>query len=197
MAENILFVNSCIRGKNVSRTYKLSDFFIKKYMESKKDCVLKEIILDELNLKPFNSDMIERRNIEVSERKTDELISLAIEFAKFDTIIVATPYWDLSFPSMLRVFYEHISVSGITFKYEKDGTPKGLCKAKKALYITTSGGYMGDNNYGYEYTKELFNFIGIKNTYILKAEGLDIEENNADDIIDKAIKEAEVLGEKF
>ncbi len=197
MAENVVIVNACLRVKNISRTFELGNFFVKKYMGGKKDAVLKEYLLSDMDLKPFNKEMVEERDKEVSEGKEDKLIKLAEEFSKADTVIVMAPYWDMSFPSALKIFFEHISVCGVTFKYEKDGTPKGLCKANKAVYITTAGGYIGDFNYGYDYTKGLFNFLGIDDVYFLSAEGLDIIGNNTDEILSNAKKEAEILSEKF
>lgn len=197
MSENILFVNACVRGKSISRTFEMASFFIKKYMEKNKDIVLKEINIGELNLKPLNGEMVAERDRELAERKSHELIKLAEEFAKYDMIIVAAPYWDMMFPALLKVYYEYISVSGITFRYENDGTPKGLCAAKKAVYITTAGGYIGNSNYGYDYTKGLFEFFGINDVYFLKAEGLDIYGNNAEEILGEAKKEAEILSEKL
>ena len=68
MAENVLIVNACLRGKNVSRTYELGNFFVKKYMNGKKDIVLKEYLLSDMDLKPFNKEMIEERDKEVSDK---------------------------------------------------------------------------------------------------------------------------------
>ena len=197
MSDKVLLVNACMRGKNESRTYDLANFFLKKYMEIHKDAELKEIILEELNLKPFDKNMLEERDRAVKEGKDKTIINLAEDFSKYDMIVVAAPYWDMMFPSILKVFYEYIAVSGVTFKYEADGTPKGLCNAKKAVYITSAGGYIGGNNYGYDYTKGLFEFMGIKENYILKAEGLDIYGNDVEEIMNGAKKEAEILSEKI
>lgn len=74
----------------------------------------------------------------------------AKQFAYADTIIIAAPYWDLSFPSMLKVYIENIYVTGIVSKYGKDGVPIGLCKASELTYVTTAGGpYNPDFSYGY------------------------------------------------
>lgn len=192
--ENILLVNSCIKGREESRTYELATFFINKYVHGRKDVNIKEIVVNELNIKPF---MIAERDDEVKEKKTDKLIKLAKEFAQYDTIVIAAPYWDMMFPSALKIYYEHISVSGITFAYGQKGEEIGLCKAKKAVYITTSGGYIGNRNFGYEYTKSLFNFMGINDIYFIKAEGLDIIGNDAEKAMIEAKKEAEILSEKI
>lgn len=195
--ENILLVNSCIKGREESRTYELATFFINKYVHGRKDVNIKEIVVNELNIKPFTKEMIAERDDEVKEKKTDKLIKLAKEFAQYDTIVIAAPYWDMMFPSALKIYYEHISVSGITFAYGQKGEEIGLCKAKKAVYITTSGGYIGNRNFGYEYTKSLFNFMGINDIYFIKAEGLDIIGNDAEKAMIEAKKEAEILSEKI
>lgn len=195
--ENILLVNSCIKGREESRTYELATFFINKYVHGRKDVNIKEIAVNELNIKPFTKEMIAERDDEVKEKKTDKLIKLAKEFAQYDTIVIAAPYWDMMFPSALKIYYEHISVSGITFAYGEKGEEIGLCKAKKAVYITTAGGYIGNRNFGYEYTKSLFNFMGINDIYFIKAEGLDIIGNDAEKAMIEAKKEAEILSEKI
>ena len=195
--ENILLVNSCIKGREESRTYELATFFINKYVHGRKDVNIKEIVVNELNIKPFTKEMIAERDDEVKEKKTDKLIKLAKEFAQYDTIVIAAPYWDMMFPSALKIYYEHISVSGITFAYGQKGEEIGLCKAKKAVYITTSGGYIGNRNFGYEYTKSLFNFMGINDIYFIKAEGLDVIGNDAEKAMIEAKKEAEILSEKI
>lgn len=198
MAENILFINACIRGKDVSRTYKLSSFFIKNYISNNKDVVLKEIALEDIQLNPLNKiDINKRDELVKSDDRESDLIKFADEFSKADTIIIAAPYWDMAFPSALKIYIEHVCVCGITFKYEADGREVGLCRAKKALYITTSGGTIAENNYGYEYVNAIFKFLGIEKTYFLSAENLDIVGNDADKIMSDAEKEAEILSEKF
>lgn len=69
----------------------------------------------------------------------DPMFRYAKQFANADEIVVAAPFWDLSFPAKLKIYLEQIAVAGITFRYT-NGRPTGLCKAKKLTYITTSGG---------------------------------------------------------
>ena len=197
MGKSILFVNSCVRGKEVSRTYELALFFINKFIENNKEYTFKELNISELGLKYFDKEMIEERDNAVNEGNDSKIIALAKDFKEHDMIVVAAPYWDMMFPSVLKIYYEHIAASGVTFKYENDGTPKGLCNADKAVYVTTAGGFIGTNNYGFDYTKGLFEFFGIKETFILKAEGLDIWGNDSEFIIKEAKKEAEILAEKI
>lgn len=98
-----------------------------------------------------------------------------ILFANADTVVIAAPYYDLSFPAMLKQYFEQINVLGLTFTYSETGTPKGLCKAKDLYYVTTAGGPIISDEFGFGYVKALAKcFYGIENVYQIKAEGLDI-----------------------
>ena len=93
----------------------------------------------------------------------------------------------MSFPSVLKIYFENITVSGITFEYSKEGRPVGKCNAKQLYYTTTSGGYIGNNNFGFDYIKALAqNFFGIKDVRFASAEGLDIFGADVGSIMDKA-----------
>ena len=61
------------------------------------------------------------------------MFSLAKEFAIADTIVIAAPYYDLSFPAMLKQYFEQINVLGVTFTYSDSGIPEGLCKARRSI----------------------------------------------------------------
>ena len=62
----------------------------------------------------------------------------ARDIASADRILIAAPFWDMSFPAVLKCFFEQTSLFDVTFT--DDGTTcVGLCKAPKVLYITTRG----------------------------------------------------------
>lgn len=104
------------------------------------------------------------------------MFTLARQFAEADTIVIAAPYWDLSFPAMLKVYFEHINVVGITFRYSPEGFPIPLCKAKKLCYVMTAGGSYVPEEFGFGYVKALATaFYGIGDCELIKAVGLDIE----------------------
>ena len=117
----------------------------------------------------------------------------AHEMQGADLIVVAAPYWDLTFPAALKVYLEWSSVLGITFHYTLEGKQEGLCKAGNLVYITTSGGPIGDNNFGYDYLRGLSGMFGISRTHCLTAEGLDVWGNDTQAILNRAKKQAEKL----
>ena len=62
-----------------------------------------------------------------------------------------------------------------------------MCKAKSLYYVTTAGGYIGENNFGFDYIKAVSSgFFGIEDVRFFSAEGLDIYGADIDDIMKKA-----------
>lgn len=134
-----------------------------------------EIDLQREGLSPLDRELLERREALLREGRTDDpMLRYARQFAEADEIVIAAPYWDLSFPSILKIYLEQITVAGITFEY-KDGRPKGLCRAQRLTYITTSGGEIF-SDFGYSYVKALANdFYGIENTVAIRAMNMDVD----------------------
>jgi FMN-dependent NADH-azoreductase len=62
----------------------------------------------------------------------------ARDIASADRILIAAPFWDMSFPADLKCFFEQTSLFDVTFT-DNGTTCVGLCKAPKVLYITTRG----------------------------------------------------------
>ncbi len=118
---------------------------------------------------------------------SDKMFRFAKEFSEANEIVIAAPYWDLSFPSILKCYFEAICVNGLTFRYGEGGQVIPLCNCERLIYVTTAGGYIGENNHGYEYVKALCNnLLGIENTICISAEGLDIIGNDVEKILANA-----------
>lgn len=185
--EKILFVNSCVREG--SRTLSLA----KSVLDKLEGEVLEVNIACE-NLKPLDGKTLEEREeLILKNTFSGDIFRYAKEFAAADTVVIAAPYWDLSFPALLKIYLEHITVSGITFQYKK-GVPQGLCRATRLIYVTTSGGTIYDN-FGYDYVKALAQKLyGISEVLLFKAENLDINGKDADEIL-KIAKQDVKIGE--
>lgn len=200
--EHTLFVNSCMREKNISRTYKLAYEFISFYKKQNPESIINEIELKSENLYSLKNEQIQMRSdlIEKGDLKNNEF-KYANQFANADKIIIAAPFWDLSFPSILKIYIENISVLNIAFKYTEKGSV-GLCKAKKLLFITTRGGTyinspLSHLESGVDYIKSISIMFGIDSFDVLAAEGLDEIQNNPKEIMHEAINNAEVLARRW
>lgn len=178
--EKILFINACVRDN--SRTLELT-----KHILSKLQGNIEEIKLFNINIPPLDKKGLKRRENAFKNKdfSSDEFL-FAKQFASAEIIVVGAPYWDLMFPAVLKNYFENVTVNGLTFGYSENGIPYGLCKAKKLIYVTTSGGYI-INNFGFDYVNALSkSFYGIGEVQLVKAEGLDICGANVAKIIEDA-----------
>lgn len=177
----ILFINACVRGE--SRTRRLAEKLLHQLGD------YEEVNLNKTDLQPISEEVLEKRNAYITAGNFNSpIFDYAKQFAAADIIVIAAPYWDFSFPSILRVYLEHIYVTGIVSKYGKDGRPSGLCKAGKLFYVTTAGGpYLP--NYSYDYLQHLAKeCFGIAETYLIKAEMLDVDGFDVESILCQAEK---------
>jgi len=70
-----------------------------------------------------------------------------------------------------------------------NGRPYGLCRAKRLFYVTTAGGPILSEEYGFGYLRELCRtFYGIPEVKCIKAEGLDIWGADVETILEAARK---------
>lgn len=182
--DKILFVNACVRPE--SRTLRLA-----KHVLEKLDGEICEVNLEKENIQPLNNDTLQHRNDLAREKKYDDpIFRYAKQFASSDIVVIAAPYWDLSFPAALKNYVENISVNGITFKYSEEGFPVSLNNVKKVIYVTTAGGPTTDMNYGCEYITGLCQKLYcIKEVQCYKAEMLDVIGFDAEAILADTIKE--------
>lgn len=176
--KKILFINACVR-KN-SRTKRLADALLSKLAGD-----VKEINLEKEALVPLTEDVLSRRESSIAAGDySDPMFRYAKLFAEADELVFAAPYWDLSFPSSLKVFIEHVAVRGLTFGYSDDGTPSGLCRAKKLWYVAAMGGAGLPHDFGYGYVKSICaGYYGINEAELICAEGLDIIGSDAEKIL--------------
>ncbi len=165
----ILYIDATVRSN--SRTAILAKHLLKNLSGD-----ISEVKLCEMSFPAADEAFLSKRDKACMTRDfSDDIFTPAKQFAAADVIVIAAPFWDLSFPSALKQYFEQINVIGLTFAYSDDGRPVGLCKAKKLFYVTTAGGKIYDEVYGYGYVKALAeSFYGIGETVCFKAEGLDI-----------------------
>ena len=178
----ILFVNACTRSN--SRTKRIADKLLNT-LSAGDVSVINEVKLYDVDFPKTDEDFLKWRDKCIAVKDfSDKYFELAMQFAEADEIVIAAPYWDLSFPAVLKQYIEHINVLGITFEYTPEGFPKGLCKASKLHYVMTAGGGYVPLEFGYEYIKALAqNFYGIEEVELIKVVGLDIVDADEDEIL--------------
>ena len=179
---DILFINACVREG--SRTLRLA----KRVLEHL-DGQVTTLELEREALQPLCGETLAKRDAILQSGELDApMLRYARMFAGAGEIVLAAPYWDLSFPAAVKTFLEHITVTGVTFSYGADGLPVGHCKASRLFYVMTAGGPILPPNHGFAYVRELAAmFYGIPETVLFSAEMLDV----AGEDVERRIRDAE------
>ena len=185
--KNILVIDCCIRSE--SRTRELLNSFIAEIDEA---YTLTHLQLTTMNLQPLINEFFDEREQLLREKKLDHpRFNLAHQLANADSIIVAAPFWDLSFPSLLKIYFENCCVDGITFKSTAQGIV-GLCNATNFIFLSTRGGFYSNDpmEQAIPYLSSLATFFGIKQFHSVAADGMDIVGFDGLQSLDNAKKEA-------
>lgn len=183
--ENVLYIAASPRGKGVSRTLQLADAFWAELSKEGRHLHIQQHDVAEMGLQPVDGKLLAHREALIDARAWDDpLFAPAREFAKADALVIAAPYWDLMFPSMLKVYIEHIFIRELTFCYRND-KPIGLCKAKWAVFFTTAGSPIENLNFGTEYMRAILAMLGVPRFDYVAAEGLDLSTANVQEIMEE------------
>ncbi len=189
--KEVLFVDCCIR-EGESRTKRLAERFFAAlpaaYHVTRLD-LMKE------DLSYFKGAYFdERQRLLAADEREHPRFCYAHQFAQADLIVIAAPFWDLSFPALLKVYIEQVSVDGITFGSTENGL-QGLCRASDMVFLTTRGGfYTGDAlEMGSRYLDALHVFFGVGRYHCVAADGMDVAGFDAGGSLADAILRAEAL----
>ena len=193
--KNVLFVDCCIR-REASNTRKLAKAFLSALPS---DCAVTRLDLMAEDLSYFKDSYFDQREALLAENRRDHpRFRYAHQFAQADLIVIAAPFWDLSFPALLKVYIEQVSVDGITFGSTEEGL-KGLCRASHLVFLTTRGGfYTGDElEMGSRYMQALCKFFGIDRYDCVAADGRDVAGFDGEGSLKAAMDKAAELARTF
>ena len=127
----LVVINACVREAD-SRTLRIAEPIIealgKRYS-------IKRYDLPDMEIVPLSPDLYAQRAEGVVPEWAKEA---AQAIADADRILIAAPFWDMSFPAVLKCFFEQTSLFDITFT-DNGSSCVGLCRSPKVLYITTRG----------------------------------------------------------
>lgn len=195
----LLFVDSCISQRGAdSRTRAVADAFLDTFRANHPGAEVETVTPEQLlALKPFDVEMLNDREALAGAGAFDApVFDLARQFRGADAVVVAAPYWDLSYPAALRTYVEYISAVGLTYHYEADGC-HGDCKAQRLVYLTSGGDFEHEDSIGVLHWRQLCGLFGVKRFDYVFAGGLDIDPAMTPDLVRGACELARKLAEEF
>ena len=188
-----LFIDCCLRKG--SNTKKLAEEFFKEL----KDYEVETLVLENENLKPLVGEFFEsRQELLEKDDRTHPRFRYAYQIKDADLVVIAAPFWDLSFPALLKIYIENISVDGITFGSTEDGLV-GLCKANNLIYLTTRGGFYKDDpmEQAIPHLNALSKFFGFKNFKYIAADGMNVQGFDSKKSLEDAMAQARDLAKSL
>lgn len=174
----MIFINACMRDKD-SRTLRIARSIIRGHEAE-------TINLSDLDLKPYTE-----QDNPTNKPIDPKFIRLAKKIANCDGVVIAAPFWDMSFPSLLKVFLEKLSIADVMFE-DNGKTCSGIAKCPYMFFITTRGMYIPDGSdleQATPYLKALCELWGIKEFDYVSAYNLDyLSEEEVEDRLEKAVE---------
>ena len=148
----------------------------------------KDVEFSIYNINKF--DLIPTNNERFITKGTNEtFIKIAKEIASSDGLVIAAPFWDMTYPALLKTFLEELSLYDIMF-IDDGKTCVGISKMKFMLFLTTRGMNIEDDSKldGASYSlKALCELWGIPQFACVSAYNLDY---SSDEEIKTKLKEA-------
>ena len=167
MDNKLIIIDSCMREE--SRTRVILDA-AKEVLSARYD--IETIDVNALALSPVTPQVLKERTL---GKVPENVLSIAEQIAAADRLVIAAPFWDMSFPAVLKAFFENMSLYNVTFT--DDGTTcTGLCRCGKVLYITTRGMDIPTGDFrdqGSSYLKALSSLWGLGEVITVAAWNLD------------------------
>ena len=179
----ILKVDSSTNGgDSVSR--ELTDMIVEKLKSDNPDA---DIVTRDLGTEPLaHLNPITTGAIRMGEDDwTDDMKAAAPaekaileEFLSADVVVIGAPMYNFTIPSALKSWIDRLGVPRVTFRYSENG-PEGLAGGRKIIVASARGGNYGDDSpmdFQESLLETFFNFIGIDDITVIRAEGVGMPE---------------------
>src|SRR5690625_4236384 len=205
----MLYVKVNPKNDDQSTSAKLANFFLEHYRKENPEDTIETLDLYNANIPFLDVDVFKAwgkfasqdKLTESEQDKATRMDKLTNQFLEADKVVLAAPFWNLSYPPMLKAYIDTICIKGKTFQYSENG-PEGLVPDKPFLLIETRGRIYSHGptaqfeNYQ-RYLKTIMQFMGIQNFNSVIAEGLDIDEETRNNALREAKQKLEGLSKRF
>lgn len=192
----------------VDDTSSVSIKVLNHFLESYKELIPNNETIEQINLYNDVVPMIDKTVLSAWEKQrneqelsgeeqkvTERMSEILQQFKSADMYVIVLPLHNFNIPSKLKDYMDNIMIARETFKYTETGSVGLLKDGRRMLVIQASGGiYTNDDwytevEYSYKYLKAMFNFLGIEDYQIIRAQGTALLDPN--EVLQNAYKEVE------
>ncbi|HGH7183296.1 FMN-dependent NADH-azoreductase [Bacillus luti] len=192
----------------VDDTSSVSIKVLNHFLESYKEFIPNNETIEQINLYDDVVPMIDKTVLSAWEKQgngqkltdeeqkvTERMSEILQQFKSANTYVIVLPLHNFNIPSKLKDYMDNIMIARETFKYTETGSVGLLKDGRRMLVIQASGGiYTNDDwytdvEYSHKYLKAMFNFLGIEDYQIVRAQGTAVLDPN--EVLQNAYKEVE------
>lgn len=167
----VLHIDSSIMGKaSVSR--QLSQAIIDQLKTQHETLAVTYLDLAEQDIPHLTADILMGKNAEQAQLGE----KLVQQYLDADIVVIGAAMYNFSLSSALKAWIDRIAVAGKTFKYTAQGSV-GLAGGKKAYIASSRGGVYGEGHpadFQEAMLKAIFNFTGVTDIEVIRAEGVNM-----------------------
>ncbi|EJV69705.1 MULTISPECIES: FMN-dependent NADH-azoreductase [Bacillus] len=152
-------------------------------------------MIDKTVLSAWEKQGTEQELTGEEQKVTERMSEILQQFKSANTYVIVLPLHNFNIPSKLKDYMDNIMIARETFKYTETGSVGLLKDGRRMLVIQASGGiYTNDDwytevEYSHKYLKAMFNFLGIEDYQIVRAQGTALLDPN--EVLQNAYKEVE------
>ncbi|HDX9651748.1 MULTISPECIES: FMN-dependent NADH-azoreductase [Bacillus] len=198
----------------VDDTSSVSIKVLNHFLVSYKELIPNNETIEQINLYDDVVPMIDKTVLSAWEKQgngqklTDEeqkvierMSEILQQFKSANTYVIVLPLHNFNIPSKLKDYMDNIMIARETFKYTETGSVGLLKDGRRMLVIQASGGiYTNDDwytevEYSHKYLKAMFNFLGIEDYQIVRAQGTAVLDPN--EVLQNAYKEVEDVASRL
>lgn len=117
------------------------------------------------------------------------------QYLNADIVVVGAAMYNFGLSSNLKAWVDRISVAGRSFKYTEQG-PVGLADVKTAYIVSSRGGVYGEDSpvdFQESFLNTIFNFTGVKDIQVIRAEGVAMGDSVKQQAIDQALAQIQAV----
>ncbi|ASV68560.1 MULTISPECIES: FMN-dependent NADH-azoreductase [Cytobacillus] len=132
---------------------------------------------------------------------TNRMSAVLQQFKSANKYVIVLPLHNFNVPTKLKDYMDNILIAKETFKYTENGSIGLLNDGRSMLVIQGSGGIYTNNDwyteveYSHKYLKSMFNFIGIEDYHMVRAQGTALLERET--ILENAYIEVEKIASEL
>ena len=186
----VLHIDSSIFGdQSVSR--QLSQAIVSQLQAKNNDIHVEYLDLAEQPLPHLTAEILMGQNAE-QNALGEKIIQ---QYLDADAVVIGAAMYNFGVTSTLKAWVDRISVAGKTFKYTENG-PVGLAGEKKAYIASSRGGVYGENSpadFQEDFLKTIFNFTGITDIQVIRAEGVNMGPEIKEKALTGALEQVKAL----